>query len=113
MTVDRGCQGKVLNGCSCRIRCAQCVEPFCFCQINLLISLRLKRQFFMPTTYNGIGLHYYGKKNVQKRSAPCPHCGNAVELISYDTRLWFVVVFIPVIPLKRKRIVDYCPACTR
>jgi len=67
----------------------------------------------MPSTYNGIGTHYYGKKNVQKRAAPCPHCGRGVELTSYDTRLWFVVFFIPIVPLGRKRIVDYCPVCTR
>ncbi len=36
----------------------------------------------MPTTYNGIGTHYYGKKNLQKRAANCPHCGNKVELSS-------------------------------
>ncbi|MSU58496.1 MAG: tetratricopeptide repeat protein [Pedosphaera sp.] len=67
----------------------------------------------MPSTYNGIGTHYYGKKNLQKRVAPCHSCGNKVELVSYDTRLWFVIFFIPIIPLKRKRILDYCPACTR
>ena len=67
----------------------------------------------MPTTYNGIGTHYYGKKNIQKRVGACHSCGHNVELVSYDTRLWFVVFFIPVIPLGRKRILDYCPACTR
>ena len=67
----------------------------------------------MPSTYNGIGTHYYGKTNIQKRPGPCPHCHRAVELTSYDTRLWFVVVFIPIIPIRRKRIIDYCPACTR
>jgi len=67
----------------------------------------------MPSTINGIGTHYYGKKNVHTRAAACPHCGRGVELKSYDTRLWFVVFFIPIIPLGRKRIVDYCPACTR
>ena len=35
------------------------------------------------------------------------------NLESYDTRLWFVVVFIPIIPLGRKRIIDKCPSCTR
>src|SRR5437879_1577427 len=67
----------------------------------------------MPTTYNGIGTHYYGKKNIEKRPGPCPHCNRQTELTSYDTRLWFVIFFIPVFPLGRKRIVDYCPACTR
>lgn len=66
----------------------------------------------MPTTYNGIGTHYYGKKNQQKRQGTCRHCGRQVELTSHDTRLWFVVFFIPIIPLGRKRIIDQCPACT-
>src|SRR5258708_3215059 len=60
-----------------------------------------------------MGPHYYGEKNVSRRRGVCPHCNREVDLKSYDTRLWFVVVFVPVIPLGRKRIIDYCPACTR
>lgn len=67
----------------------------------------------MPTTYNGIGTHYYGRKNEEARQGTCQQCGHNVRLTSYDTRLWFVIVFIPVIPLGRKRIIDQCPACTR
>src|SRR5438128_214219 len=67
----------------------------------------------MPTTYNGVGTHYYGKKNLQTHPGVCRQCGGSVTLSSYDTRLWFVVVFIPVIPLGRKRILEQCPACTR
>ena len=67
----------------------------------------------MPSTYNGIGTHYYGKKNIQKRGATCRQCGRQGELTSYDTRLWFVIVFIPIVPLGRKRIIDYCGGCTR
>jgi len=67
----------------------------------------------MPTTVNGIGTHYYGKKNRVARAAVCRSCGHYGELLSYDTRLWFVVVFIPIIPLGRKRILDACPACRR
>ena len=67
----------------------------------------------MPTTYNGIGTHYYGKKNRSSRTAACRSCRRVGVLDSYDTRLWVVVVFIPVIPLGRKRIIDSCPACTR
>ncbi len=67
----------------------------------------------MPSTVNGIGTHYYGQKNYESRPGTCPHCGRAVNLASYDTRLWFVVVFIPIIPLGRKRILDKCPSCSR
>lgn len=67
----------------------------------------------MPVTYNGVGTHYYGKKNLETRHAACQQCGRQGPLTSYDTRLWFVVFFIPIIPLGRKRIIDRCPACTR
>lgn len=67
----------------------------------------------MPTTYNGVGTHYYGKSNVETRLAACNSCGRQQGLVSYDTRLWFVVLFIPVIPLGRKRIIDQCPTCKR
>lgn len=67
----------------------------------------------MPQTYNGVGTHYYGKKNHSSRMGVCPYCGSQRRLESYDTRLWFVVFFIPLIPLGRKRILDFCPGCTR
>lgn len=67
----------------------------------------------MPTTYNGVGTHYYGKRNVEARRAECRSCGRHEVMASYDTRLWFVVLFIPVIPLGRKRIIDDCPSCRR
>ncbi|WZO98265.1 hypothetical protein EP7_005325 [Isosphaeraceae bacterium EP7] len=67
----------------------------------------------MPITYNGVGTHYYGKKERSTRTAPCHSCGRVGALESYLTRLWFVVVFIPVIPLGRKRIIDECPSCRR
>ncbi len=67
----------------------------------------------MPITYNGIGTRYQGKSNVEIRPGRCRSCNRSVQLESYDTRLWFVIVFIPVIPLGRKRILDFCPACRR
>ncbi len=67
----------------------------------------------MPYTINGIGTHYYGKRNLQSRPGICRACGAKVNLSSYDTRLWFVVIFIPIIPLGSKHIIDACPACRR
>ena len=67
----------------------------------------------MPSTINGIGTHYYGKRDRKSELGVCSHCGRNVELQSYETTLWFVVFFIPVIPLGRKRVMDYCPRCTR
>ena len=67
----------------------------------------------MPITYNGVGTRYHGRANLEKRVAACHSCGRTVSLESYDTRLWFVVLFVPVIPLGRKRIVDECSVCRR
>jgi hypothetical protein len=67
----------------------------------------------MPTTVNGIGTHYYGKSNRNVRSGVCRSCRTNTNLESYDTTLWFVVIFVPIIPLGRKRIMDKCPRCSR
>lgn len=67
----------------------------------------------MPMTYNGCGTHYWGKKNLLKRLGRCSHCQREGELSSYDTRLCVVILFIPIIPLKRLRILDQCPSCRR
>ena len=67
----------------------------------------------MPATINGIGTHYYGKRDATSRAGTCPHCGADSKLESYTTRLWFVIFFIPIIPLKRVRLLDYCSRCSR
>lgn len=67
----------------------------------------------MPSTINGIGTTYYGKGNVNTRSGVCEHCKAQAAISSYETRLWFVVLFIPIIPLGKKQILDQCSACTR
>ena len=67
----------------------------------------------MPATINGIGTHYYGKRDAASRAGVCPHCGADSKLESYTTRLWFVIFFIPIIPLKRVRLLDYCSRCSR
>lgn len=66
----------------------------------------------MPSTINGIGTHYYGKRNREKNAGVCEQCQRQVELENYETRLWFCVIFVPVIPLGRKQILNHCPACT-
>ncbi len=66
----------------------------------------------MPGTVNGIGTNYYFKKNLRKERGVCEHCKRQTELQTYETRLWVCVLFIPIIPLGRKQIVDYCTACT-
>lgn len=65
----------------------------------------------MPTTYNGIGTHYYGNRRRRTRKAVCQICGRPAQLSTYDTRLWFVVLLVPVIPLSRRKIVDQCGVC--
>jgi tetratricopeptide (TPR) repeat protein len=51
----------------------------------------------MPSTINGIGTRYYGKKNLEKSRGVCEGCHQAGELETYETRLWFVVIFVPII----------------
>lgn len=65
----------------------------------------------MPMTVNGIGTSYFGKKNLVSRADVCQHCGAQTQLASYDTWYVFVVIFIPIVPLARKRIIDQCQSC--
>ncbi|MEM7453582.1 MAG: hypothetical protein AAF456_04425 [Planctomycetota bacterium] len=67
----------------------------------------------MPYTINGIGTSYYGKKAVESELGTCEFCRRQVELESYETGEYFVVLFIPLFPLGRKQIFDMCPACTK
>jgi len=79
-------------------------------------TLNLAQQEFriepaMPTTVNGIGTHYYGKKNLTKETGQCEFCGNVAELWTYETGYYFVLIFIPLIPLGKKQILDDCRMC--
>ena len=76
-------------------------------------SLIHKRDLAMPSTINGIGTAYYGKKNREEYQGMCEYCGRPGVMQNYETRLWFSFLFIPVIPLGRKQILDYCSSCTR
>ena len=67
----------------------------------------------MPSTINGIGTHYYGRKNLERFKGQCEFCKRVVELQNYETTLCACVIFIPVIPLGRKQILNYCPNCRR
>lgn len=65
----------------------------------------------MPQTVNGIGTGYSGKRNITTRRDECASCGQHGDLKSYDTGLYFVVFFIPLIPLGKRRVMDQCPHC--
>ena len=67
----------------------------------------------MPTTINGIGTQYYGKKNSRQYQGTCESCGRGVTMTDYETGYYFVIIFIPIIPLGRKQIIGDCPVCRR
>ena len=67
----------------------------------------------MSYTINGIGTHIYGKENVLTRQDRCTQCGAFGPVSSYDATNYFVVLFIPLIPIGKLRVLDHCPACDR
>ena len=67
----------------------------------------------MPQTINGVGTWYYGKVRRFVRRGTCDHCGAYGLLRSFDTTLYFVVFFVPLVPLRKLRILDECPSCQR
>ena len=67
----------------------------------------------MPFTFNGVGTRYAGRNNLSVVQGNCPSCGRFVQLSSYDTRECFCVLYIPLIPLRKFRILHACPICRR
>jgi tetratricopeptide (TPR) repeat protein len=67
----------------------------------------------MPFTINGIGTWYYGKRRMYTNSGTCEFCNRTTDLQSYDTTLFLVVVFIPIVPLGSKRILNQCASCRK
>lgn len=67
----------------------------------------------MPARINGIGTGYYGRTNVSARNGRCEFCNRDAKLTSYDTREWFSVFFIPLIPMTKYRIMEQCSSCRR
>ena len=65
----------------------------------------------MPLTINGIGTMYYGKRNARSHAGTCESCRKQAQLTDYETTLFFVVLYLPLIPLGRKQLLDSCPAC--
>lgn len=67
----------------------------------------------MPTLVNGIGTHYRGKLNVSSRQGTCSACKREATLVSYDTKLSFVIFFVRIFSLGEKHIIDQCSICGR
>src|SRR5581483_5019338 len=67
----------------------------------------------MPTVVNGIGTWYYGKRQVHRIKGTCAFCNHFTDLESYDTTLYFVVFFVPLVPLGQKRILESCSICQK
>src|SRR5262245_11491243 len=67
----------------------------------------------MPTVVNGIGTWYYGRDRVHTLRGVCEFCQAVGDLTPYDTTEYFTFVFIPVIPLGKKRILRQCPRCQK
>ncbi len=67
----------------------------------------------MPATINGIGTTYYGKRNLRTYQGECEHCHRTVELKDYETTHWFVIVYVPLLPLGKKQVLADCPVCRR
>ncbi|MBL0870089.1 MAG: hypothetical protein IBJ18_05865 [Phycisphaerales bacterium] len=67
----------------------------------------------MAFVLNGIGTWYWGKRNIVSRTKTCEFCGTHTTVRSYDTTLFFVVFFIPIFPLAKRRLIDACSSCRK
>ena len=65
----------------------------------------------MPQTINGTGTWYHGKRNKFTVTDQCEQCGNLAKLTSYDTTKYFQLLYIPLIPLSKLRVLNECGVC--
>ncbi|QDU80178.1 cellulose synthase subunit BcsC [Polystyrenella longa] len=65
----------------------------------------------MPFTINGVGTTYFGKKNKNEYQGKCEFCGQPSQIIDYDTLHSVCLLYIPIIPLGRKRVLGECNHC--
>ena len=67
----------------------------------------------MPFAMNGIGTVYYGKRNLERTEATCAGCQQTAVLECYETSLFFSLLYIPILRLGRRQVLNHCSACTR
>ncbi|MDQ2084979.1 hypothetical protein RBH29_00820 [Herbivorax sp. ANBcel31] len=65
----------------------------------------------MPSTVDGIGSKYCGKKNEHTYQGTCEFCGAHTHISSYDTTKFFVFLYVPIFPLGEKRVLSECGSC--
>ena len=58
----------------------------------------------MPFMVNGFGTWNWGKEDTLVVWDACPECNKVGPLTSYDTRRYITALFLPIIPLDRRRI---------
>ncbi len=67
----------------------------------------------MPTTINGIGTMYVGRRNRSSSAGQCEFCGAQTTKSEYETTLFFTFLYIPLIPLGKKQVLEECALCRR
>ncbi len=67
----------------------------------------------MPEVINGCGTWYYGKNRIHVISGKCQACGQLTEQRSYDTTKYFVLFFVPLLPLSKWRVLKECRHCSK
>ncbi len=65
----------------------------------------------MPHVINGCGTWYYGKNRIHVIPGRCGQCGQLSELTSYDTTKYFTLLFVPIVPLSKWRVLEECKIC--
>ncbi len=67
----------------------------------------------MPGSINGVGTSYSGKSHLHTVQGQCEFCGQQAVLSSYDTTKYFIVLFVPLIPLQKLRVLSQCSQCEK
>ena len=65
----------------------------------------------MSMTVHGFGVATYGRAGMRVTEGVCPRCRTRQRLLSYRGNQYIVFVYVPVLSLGRRYIIDECSRC--
>ncbi|MBN1411783.1 MAG: zinc-ribbon domain-containing protein [Spirochaetales bacterium] len=60
-----------------------------------------------------IGTGFLHRENPAGRHGECQFCGRHEMISEFNANKWFFLFFIPVFPLGKRHVINYCPACRK
>jgi len=65
----------------------------------------------MPHSASPAGTIYSGKQHLRTHRGLCNRCGRDVDFVSFETQLTIAILGLPLVPIGKRFVLDYCAIC--